>query len=128
MWFPADLHRGISSAPRSRLAGSMSAVVLVIATLTSPAQVQAQEMLVQPLPPMLPVTASAALSPDLLLITSVDVASQSSPDESAQAADGNSVGTVILGGIGGVLALGLTLLAGVNSRKRWPNLATLKNA
>ncbi|MCC5887202.1 MAG: hypothetical protein JJT88_12285 [Gammaproteobacteria bacterium] len=132
MWFGTDLHRSNASGPRSRLAGAMLAVVFVFTTLTSPAPAQAQDALIHPLPPMapmLPLTASSALAPDLLLITATDLAPQPSPVASASNADGSLGVPAILGGFGGgIVALGLLVLAGVNSRKRWPVFVTLKNA
>lgn len=93
--------------------------LLVLGCLTTPAA-QANAAGTEHLPAAVVITASAGLSAELGLATRVDTVTQSTSDERNQVADGGSVNGAVLGSIGGAVALGLLLLAAVNSRKRWP--------
>ena len=127
MWFEVVRHR--QAGLRRRAGGAMLAMGLVCSTLAAPVSVQASAAGAEHLPAAAAVmTASSGLAPELGLAMRIDAASKAGTDERTHAADGGSASSLFLGSIGGAVALGLLLLAGVNSRKRWPAVGSSKEA
>ena len=109
------------ATPRLRRRAALAVLALLLAAAWSASPLaQASATGAEHLPATAVITASAGLSAELGLAMQVDPAKQLTSDERSQAADGGSAHGAILGSIGGIVALGLLLLAGVNSRKRWP--------
>ena len=127
MWFEVDRHR--QAGLRRRAGGAMLAMGLVWSTLAAPISVEASAAGAEQLPAAAAVmTASSGLAPELALAVRIDAVPKRATDERTRAADGGSASSLLLGSIGGVLALGLMVLAVVNSRKRWPAIGSSKEA
>lgn len=119
MGFEVNSHR--SAGFRRRAGGAVLAVSLACAFLAPPTEVEASAAGGQQLPAVVAVmTASSGLAPELGLVLRIDAASLAASEERSKAEEASSPGSLLLGGIGGVLTLGLLVLAAVNSRKRWP--------
>ncbi len=125
MKFVVGHHRLAVSSLRRTAAALALMLIGAVSLQGPPAQASASDQLPVAVAAM---TASAGLSAELGLAMRIDAASQGAADERRQATEGGSSHGTILRSIGGAVTLGLLVLAGVNSRKRWRTVGFSKEA